>query len=212
MRYRLLVFDFDGTLADSFPFFLDAIDTLADKHGFRRIDRSRLATLRELDARQMLKHVGLPLWKAPRVGADFRAMMADAAPTIPLFDGVPAALERLHAGGVTLAILTSNSEHNVRVVLGERNAALFHHFSCGSALFGKHDKLRRLLKQAGVPAQDALCIGDEARDAEAARRAGVDFAAVSWGYTKVDALRAQEPVFLFEYPGQIPAAVLQAPA
>ena len=38
MTYRLAIFDFDGTLADSFPFFLSVFNTIADRHGFRRID------------------------------------------------------------------------------------------------------------------------------------------------------------------------------
>lgn len=203
MRYRLAVFDFDGTLADSFPFFLDAIDVLADSYGFRRIDRGQLDTLRRLDARQMLRHVGLPLWKAPRIGAAYKSMMAEQAHRIPLFPGVPEMLRTLHARGVVLAMLTSNSERNVRAVLGEELAALFSHFQCGSDLFGKRVKLRRLLAASGAERSQILCVGDELRDFEAARQERLDFGAVSWGYTHAQALREQKPAFMFEEPGDI---------
>ncbi|HVL76167.1 MAG TPA: HAD hydrolase-like protein, partial [Noviherbaspirillum sp.] len=125
MRYRLAVFDFDGTLADSFAFFLDTLDTLADEHGFRKLDRSQLDILRTLDARAVLKHVGLPLWKAPRVGAHYKRLMAAQAHRIPLFDGTDGMLRQLAAQGAALAILSSNSEENVRTVLGPELGGLF---------------------------------------------------------------------------------------
>lgn len=207
MRYRLVVFDFDGTLADSFAFFLDAIDTLADAHGFRRIDRTQIDVLRALDARQLLKHVGLPLWKTPKVGAHYKRLMAENAQRVPLFPGIASMLRELHAKGARLALLTSNSEPNARAVLGPELAALFAHFQCGSSLFGKRDKLRRLLAQCGIPRHHVLCIGDEARDIEAARAENLDFGAVAWGYTKPQALLGLQPAFLFEHPEQICAAL-----
>jgi phosphoglycolate phosphatase len=203
MRYRLLVFDFDGTLADSFAFFLDTIDTLADAHGFRKIDRSQLDSLRQLDARQILKHVGLPLWKAARVGAHYKRLMAEQASRIPLFAGIAPMLRALQARGASLAMLSSNSEQNVRTVLGPELAPLFAHYQCGSALFGKRDKLRRLLAQTGISRHQVLCIGDEVRDIEAAQAENLDFGAVAWGYTRPQALLARAPVFLFEHPEQI---------
>jgi phosphoglycolate phosphatase len=50
MTYRLAIFDFDGTLADSFPFFLSVFNTIADLHGFRRIDIGNSAHLRSSTA------------------------------------------------------------------------------------------------------------------------------------------------------------------
>lgn len=206
-RYRMVVFDFDGTLADSFPFFLDALDTLADIHNFRRIDRSELDTLRALSARQALKHIGLPLWKAPRVGDHFKTLMAQNAHRISLFPGITSMLRQLHDSGLALAILTSNSEQNVRTVLGSEASSLFSHWQCGSTLFGKADKLRRLLDESSFAREDVLCIGDEVRDMEAAQREKTDFGAVAWGYTSPYALRARDPTFLFEGPEEICATL-----
>lgn len=206
-RYRFAIFDFDGTLADSFPFFLDAVDILADIHGFRRVDRSQLETLRALDAREMLKVIGLPLWKAPRVGAHFKLLMAQNTHRVALFPGIAAVLHNLHLCGVKLAVLTSNSEQNVRSILGPQTANLFSHWQCGSTLFGKRDKLRRLLAASDVPRAQILCIGDEVRDMDAAQKEKLDFGAVAWGYTTPQALKAQAPAFLFEQPEDICAAI-----
>jgi len=77
LKYRVIVFDFDGTLADSFPFLVSVANTLADRFGFRRIAESEIATLRTYDTRRLLRHVGLPLWKVPLLAASFRTLMSE---------------------------------------------------------------------------------------------------------------------------------------
>ena len=54
-----------------------------------------------------------------------------------------------------------------------------------------------MLKRSGVLPSEAICIGDEIRDADAARAVGIAFGAVAWGFTDVEALRAHEPEMVF---------------
>lgn len=198
MRYRLAIFDFDGTLADSFSWFLGVVNVLADEHGFRRMEEHEVETLRGQAARQIVAHMGLPAWKMPRVAHRMRQYMARDIGSISLFPGVDRLLRELAGHGVRLAIVTSNSIGNVRQVLGPESAALIHHYECGASMFGKRPKLRAVLRNSGIPAAEALCIGDELRDLEAARAEGIAFGAVSWGYTHPEALRAQDPEEVFE--------------
>jgi phosphoglycolate phosphatase len=197
MRYRLIIFDFDGTLADTFPFFVESFGLLADTHGFKRIAADEVDALRGLDPRQLMRHVGLPAWKAPRVAVHFRKLMAQHAGKIQLFDGIPELLQRLAARGVQLAVLSSNSRENVESVLGPRHASLISHYECGASLFGKRRRLRRLLTVSGVAPEAALCIGDETRDIEAAHGEQVAAGAVAWGYALPEALAAYRPQALF---------------
>jgi phosphoglycolate phosphatase len=203
MTYRLALFDFDGTLADSFPFVLTVFNTIADQHGFRRIDVARADELRHLHVRQLMDHVGMPAWKLPLASKTFMAMMQDSAHAIPLFDGIADALRHLHDHGVPLTVVSSNSEHNVRAVLGPELAALIRRFDCGMSVFGKASRIRAVLKACGVAPADALYIGDQATDAEAARKAGVAFGAVHWGYATIEALRAQACVIEFVTPVEL---------
>ncbi|MCS0584905.1 HAD hydrolase-like protein [Massilia pinisoli] len=203
MTYRLAMFDFDGTLADSFPFFLSVFNTVADRHAFRRIDVSRAGELRHLGVRQMMDHVGLPAWKLPLASKTFMAMMQDSAHEIPLFDGIADALRHLHGRGVQLAVVSSNSEHNVRAVLGPELTALVARFDCGMSVFGKASRIRAVLKACDAAPAEALYIGDQATDAEAARKAGVAFGAVHWGYATIEALRAQACVTEFVTPADL---------
>jgi phosphoglycolate phosphatase len=190
MPYQLAIFDFDGTLADSFPFFLSVFNTVADRHGFRRIDTARAAQLRHYGARQMMDHVGMPAWKLPAVSRTFMAMMKDSAASIPLFGGIPGALRHLAAQGVLITVVSSNSEHNVRAVLGPELAALVARFECGMSIFGKASRIRAVLEHCGIKPREAIYIGDQGTDAEASRKAQVAFGAVHWGYATIEALRA----------------------
>lgn len=197
MRYRLAIFDFDGTLADSFPWFCGVVNQLADEHGFRRIEEHEIEALRGHAARQIVGHLGVPAWKLPRIARRMREHMARDIGHITSFPGVDRLLQGLAGRGVRLAIVTSNSAANVRQVLGPESSALIQHYACGASIFGKRPKLREVLRGSGVPAAEAISIGDEIRDLEAARAEGIAFGAVAWGYTNPEALRAQAPEEMF---------------
>jgi phosphoglycolate phosphatase len=187
-RYKLAIFDLDGTLSDSFPWFLSVVNAAADRHGFRRIADSEIDALRGQTSREIIKSLEVPFWKVPVIATDMRKRKAAALRDIPLFPGTSAMLRNLRDAGVTLALVTSDNEANARTAL-HKHAALISHFACGASLFGKAAKFKRVLKAAGVAPHEAIAIGDEVRDADAARDAGIAFGAVSWGYATVDALR-----------------------
>jgi phosphoglycolate phosphatase len=197
LRYRLAIFDFDGTLANSFPWFLSVANDVAGRYKFKRIEESEIETLRGYDARQMIRHLGIAWWKVPLIANHMRKETANAIGHISLFDGADHLLRRLSHTRIKLAVVTSNSYANVRHVLGPDTAALVDYYECGVSTFGKHSRFRKVLKQSGVRASEALSIGDEIRDFEAAKRAGIPFGAVSWGFTTVDALRALGPAEVF---------------
>lgn len=186
VTYTLVIFDFDGTLADSFPWFVEVFDTLAERYWFKRITEQEGATLRGLSARQIIHHLGVSRWKL--LARHARILAKRDRAQIALFLGVDAMLAELTAAGITLAVVSSNSEETVRHVLGPENVARITYYACGSSVFGKQAHFRRVLKRSGVRPADALCIGDEIRDYEAASAVGMPFGAVAWGYTTAEAL------------------------
>jgi phosphoglycolate phosphatase len=197
MPYALAIFDLDGTLADSFPWFLRTINDVADRFEFRRVADADIEGLRHASTREILGHLEVPLWKLPAIARHARRLKAEAASEIPLFAGVEAMLRTLADNGVQLALVTSDSEANAREKLGDA-AALFSHFDCAASLFGKPAKFRRVVKHAGVELDQAIAIGDEVRDIEAARAVGMACGAVCWGYAAPAALRALGPDHVFE--------------
>lgn len=198
MKYRLAAFDFDGTLADSGDWFLRVFNELADEFGFRRMAPGDEEKLRGYSAPEVIKYVGLPMWKLPRLMIATRKKAARDWRTIRLFDGVDEMLAGLQAAGVTVAVVSSNAEETIRKILGPQTSGKINHFTCGASLFGKASKLRALLRKAKVPAAESIYIGDEIRDAVASAEVGMHFGAVSWGYTKIESLMQHRPQMRFE--------------
>ena len=193
MKYRLAIFDFDGTLADSFPFFVRVFNQLAEQHGFKGIEPDLAPTFRHYNARQMMQQVGMPAWKLPSVAKSFISLMRQNAASISLFEHVDDVLLHLANEGVTLAIVSSNSYDNVTQILGPANTKLISHFECGMSIFGKPARIQKILKKTGIACREVIYIGDQVTDLEAARKEKVAFGAVSWGYGTIESLREHFP-------------------
>lgn len=199
---ELVVFDFDGTLADSAQWMRGVIDQMAIKHHFRRVEEHEIEVLRGRTTREILEHLGIDTWRLPFIARDVRRLSADAAGEIGLFAGVTELLEQLARDRIRIAVLTSNGERAVRAVLG-KHAELVRHYVCGASLFGKAPKLAKLVRSLDVAAAKVLCVGDETRDIEAARKVGLPVAAVTWGYANETILRAANPDYLVDTVAQL---------
>lgn len=199
--YRLVIFDFDGTLADTFPWFCSVIDDVAVRFRFRRITPDERERLRGLDARAIMRALGVARWKLPMIARHMHKLATRDIEAITLFSGTEVMIRTLDEAGIVLAVVSSNTEANVRRVLGP-SADRFRHYACGASLFGKARRLREVMRDAAVEG-DAIYIGDELRDHEAASAAGCEFGAVSWGYTTSEALAAAEPAFWFSDPASV---------
>jgi phosphoglycolate phosphatase len=199
----LVIFDFDGTLADSTAWAIRAVRPLAERFKFRCVTEDEIAMLRGRTSREIIAYLGLPLWKVPLVAAHGKKMMAAEAHSIPLFSGTGDLLRGLSAAGLRLAIVSSNSEATIRSILGPDLAGLVDHYGCGAAIFGKAAKFKAVVKAAGVAKARVLCIGDETRDIEAAREAGLACGAVEWGYATRRALADHSPTMMFSSMAEI---------
>lgn len=208
--YQLVIFDFDGTLADSFPWISKTLNGVAKDFGFKEIREEDIPTLRTLHGRQLMKHLGIRWWKMPFIVRRMRKLAYASAEEIRLFPGVGEMLNRLADAGIELAVVTSNSEEIVRAVLGPELSGRIRYYSCGASMFGKHANFRKVLKQSGVPPAKALSVGDELRDLDASRKAGIPFGAVAWGFAHVDALRKAGPAELFLNMDEIADVVLRS--
>jgi phosphoglycolate phosphatase len=198
MPYDLVIFDFDGTLADSAGWTAGVFNDVAERYGYRRVSEDELQMLRGRTNREIVRYLGVPTWKLPFIANHMRKLMTRDAAEIRLFDGVDRLLGELAGRGVELAIVSSNTEENIRRILGPGNAARVAYYECGASLFGKAAKFGRVLKRSGIPADRTIAIGDEVRDIEAAGQAGLSSGAVIWGYATADLLREHGPTLVFD--------------
>ena len=107
-------------------------------------------------------------------------------------------LKGLREAGFEVAIVTSNAEESVRGILGPEACLNVNHLGCGASLFGKAKKLKATCSALSVSPGEALYIGDETRDIDAAKKAGLRAGSVAWGYARADALTGLKPDFFFE--------------
>lgn len=198
IAYDLVVFDMDGTLADSFGFFIRTHNLLSAKYHFQPIQAHEIELLRQRSPRDIMAHLGLPRWKLPCVARDFVRLMRRHGQDVCLFAGAERVLRDLHAHGIQLAVVSSNSVENCRRILGEDMCRLMSCIDGGASLFGKRTRLLRVLKKLGIQPRQAIYVGDQLTDADAARAAGVAFGAVCWGYGAPQALAQTWPEVTFE--------------
>src|SRR5262245_1501707 len=210
MPFKLIVWDFDGTIVDSLAASVGIFNRLASELGHRPVED--LTAARALTTRQFLRHHGVSLWRLPRLVRRFKAAAAEEADKLRLFPGLPAAFAELHAGGTRLGILSSNNEETIRRCLRASAVEEFFAFVVGyPKLFGKGKALKRIVRADRPQKSDVLYIGDEVRDVEAARKAGVASAAVTWGYHAEPLLRANRPDHVVCEPGMLAGLLCPSP-
>jgi phosphoglycolate phosphatase len=211
MRFSLLIWDFDGTLADSLALALELFNRSSAVWGYRPV--TDVEAVRHLSARQFMRQHGISWWRLPRLVRYFHAEAAAYASQLRLYPPVAEMLPPLREAGLRFGILSSNSEANIRATLranGQEEA--FEFIASCPRLFRKGSALRRLVRRLDVPRERILYLGDEVRDITAARKAGVAIAAVSWGFHALPVLRAAQPDFLLTHPHQLWDVLAAVPA
>ena len=197
---KLLIFDFDGTIADTFEAGYRILNQLAEEFGFRRLERKDLERARDMRTRELISFLGIPARKMSRIARRGSEELHACMDGIKPLRGMPEAIRTLHAKGFSLGIITSNTEANVTRFLRNYDLELFDFMRNCSKLLGKAGIIRKVLRGRRVPIEDVLFVGDETRDIEAAQKAGIRMAAVTWGYNSRRSLAAMRPDLLFETP------------
>lgn len=208
MARALVIFDFDGTLADSFVESLASYNRVAPRFRLRTVPGDEVASLRRLTVGQLMTTLGVPMWKLPRLMIAVRADLIEHFREIEPFPGIPRALDELRAAGHRLAVVTSNSKANVLGFLARHHLDLFSTVVAGASIFGKATRLRRLARAAQRDDARAIYVGDTTPDLRAARDAGMAAVGVTWGFADREPLLAERPDALIDAPAELPAAVV----
>jgi len=200
---EILLFDFDGTVADTLIVAHGILNDMSAEFGFRSLPAEEIETARMMGTREFIRHLGISNWRVPVIVRRGLQLLHERIDLIEPIPGIPDVLAELHGGGHRLGILTSNSEENVRDFLNRHDLPYFDFIRTSSKLFGKSREMKRIIRSEKVSPEGILYIGDETRDIEAARETGLRMAAVTWGYNSETALSALNPDHLFSTPAEL---------
>lgn len=200
---KVLLFDFDGTIADTRTMALRILNELSEEFHFRALPEEELPEARNMTTQKLIRHLGIRRWRVPKIARRGLAKFQERIHKVEPIQNMPVILHQLHKRGFYLGILTSNSEVNVTAFLKHHDIACFEFIRSSSKLFGKAREIRRIMKEYQLQPEDLIYIGDETRDIEATHSTAIRMAAVTWGYNSADILRSMNPEFLFDYPEQL---------
>lgn len=201
---KVIIFDFDGTIADSFAAVLRITNQLAAEFGYAPARPEDVPRLKNLSSREIVKQSKVSSFKLPFLLQRLRDELNREMHQVQPIAGMKTALLKLKQQGYRLGIVTSNSRENVIAFLKAQDLdSIFDFVVSGLALFGKGRVIQRLLRRYHLNPEDVIYVGDETRDIEAARKIGIKVISVSWGYNSSQALAAEHPDFLIHRPEEL---------
>ena len=205
-HFKYILFDFDGTIADSRALFLTLYNALAAKHGYTPMTQDNIIPLRGMSIPQRCRYLKVPLYRIPFLAAAVIRKYKASVITLTFSPGMKELLAALMEKDIPFAVLSSNSKENIALFFGHHGLEVREIYGSRS-IFGKHVLINKFLRAKGLAASDVLYVGDELRDIQACRKSGIKVAWVSWGYDSPDAIKDNTPDYIAHSPEELQAIV-----
>ncbi|MBE9128437.1 MULTISPECIES: HAD-IA family hydrolase [unclassified Coleofasciculus] len=204
MSVKVIIFDFDGTIADTLDAIVRITNRLAVEFGYKPTTPEELEQVRKISSRQIIKLSGLSIFKIPFLLKRLKTDLRQEIEQLNTITGIKETLENLKNDGKIIGILTSNSEENVSIFLKKHDMQnLFDFIDSGTTLFGKHKILKKWIKKNKFKPENIIYVGDETRDIESAQKINIKIVAVTWGFNSSEALAECNPDFLIDHPREL---------
>jgi phosphoglycolate phosphatase len=204
MTIKLVVFDFDGTIADTYDAFVEIVNNLAGEFGYKPVDQADLARYKNLSSREIVKQSEIPLIKIPFILRRVKLALRDKIKRLKPCQDIAPFLLKLKQNGYSLGIVTSNAQENVLIFLENNGlSSLFDFIYSGNTLFGKHKVIEQVLRNYQLTPAEVVYVGDETRDILAARHSQVKVVAVGWGFNSPEVLIQHHPHAFITHPQEL---------
>lgn len=202
-----VILDFDGTVADSFAMAVQIAQTLLKTYGYPVPTMEAIYAMRELSAAQLVKVSGISARHIPGMVRAIRREQKKIIHTVEPISGMPGILKKL-SNDYNLAIVSSSESELIKDFLQKYKLNEYIHHVIGSAgVFTKHRSIKRYIKQHGINTHAVLYVGDEVRDIDAARRAGIPVISVGWGFNGENVIKKNRPNAYIDKPKDLPKAI-----
>lgn len=204
-KIKAIAFDFDGTIADSFPIFVKAVDYTLNRQPFTP---KEVEDLRQHSALEVIKILNIKKWQAPWLVIKGSREIDRHQKDITIFAGIAEVLEQLSQQNYRLYIVSSHSQKGIELFLNRYNlTGYFDQIYAKVWLIDKSKALKKLLRESDLSPDECVFVGDEVRDIEAAKKVGTHSIAVTWGFNAPASLKSHSPDHLVVSPNEIIEAV-----
>jgi HAD superfamily hydrolase (TIGR01549 family) len=200
---KIIIFDFDGTLADTFDFLVKAFNQIAHQYNLPQIPNSEIKNLKNLSARELFQKYPLSPWKLLKFSRHIRSELKQNIKEITPFPGIHKLLKNLKKSDIEIGIVTSNSKQNVELFLKNHNIDEIDFVYSEKNLFGKGRVLSSLIRKNKLNKNEVIYVGDEVRDIEAGKKADIKIVSVTWGLNSKSRLQRSSPDYLVNKPEDI---------
>ena len=195
---KAVIFDFDGTLADSFPLAIECITELA-KEKNANLNIKNFEKLKDKTIYDLIKHdFKISKYKLPFYIKKIKEKMLTKDKKIKLFKGIKTIINKLEKK-YKVYILSSNYEQFIKDVLKKNKVNIDEVFP-SSSIFGKSKSINKLLKEKKLNKNEIIYVGDEIRDIEACKKINVKIISVTWGFNSKKILEKYKPDYLIDEP------------
>jgi HAD superfamily hydrolase (TIGR01549 family) len=199
-KISTIVFDFDGTLADTFEITAAAIASILERRGYPSPGAETFQKFRETPGMEAYQFLGVPDGMFDSVAPEVNAIMAEKAADLQPFSGIPEMLHGLKEAKYRLGILTSNNASTPKTFIKNHRLPKPSFIYADSSVFGKDQAMLAMLAEHHLKADETLYVGDETRDILAAQKIGLPVAGAAWGYHTHLVLEYAQPDYLFDQP------------
>ncbi|MFJ8458442.1 MULTISPECIES: HAD hydrolase-like protein [Lysinibacillus] len=201
MKY--IIFDFDGTLADSTAVLASAWNTIAQKYKFKGIELKEIESLKKLSIAERSKLFDFPMYKLPMILPQFYRLYRQSLNDVHLYNGMKDVLMEIDKRGYKILIISSNSQENILEFLNMNGIHCVSNVLCSNRIFGKDKVIKKFLKDSNITPSEVIYIGDEQRDIVACKKVGVPIIWVGWGYDAIEVVQQEEPEYKVATPQEI---------
>jgi phosphoglycolate phosphatase len=192
---KTLIFDFDGTIADSFETLLCVFEAVTDRKD--KLTTKEIKLLRGQSLRKIIKYLKIRSWQIPHLIMRAKKLIGEKVKDIEPFADMPQVLSNLHKDGCYMYILSTNSAENIGVFLKKNKLDSYFTAIYGDiGLRSKSSAIKKIIKKEKLVRADCFYICDEVRDVEAAKKAGIKSVGVTWGFNYPNAIKSAKPDYV----------------
>lgn len=196
MKYKCIIFDFDGTLADSENSSIAVYNILAEKYGYKKLKEKDIPKLKLTPIPKVLSQMGIPYTKVFTLLREGQKLLKDYMHTIkPYKENLKQLLDDVYEHCNIMGVISSNSKKNIKAFFRKHDITCFC-FIISSPLFTKEVKINKIKRKYNLENEDILYVGDEVRDIISSHKADVDICSVSWGFNSFSSLEEEKPTYI----------------